>query len=100
MNFAISELSDGQRYLIALYMVLHFLIARGSTVFIDEPDNFVALREIQPWLLAAEEAVEENRGQPILVSHHPRNFEPMGFTGRDCCFSGRSRASSEAGRSS
>lgn len=70
MDFAISELSDGQRYLVALYMVLHFVIARGSTVFIDEPDNFVALREIQPWLLAAE-AVEENSGQLILVSHHP-----------------------------
>ena len=71
MNFAISELSDGQRYLVALYMVLRFLIARGSTVFIDEPDNFVALREIQPWLLAAEEAVEDHNGQLILVSHHP-----------------------------
>ena len=71
LNFAISELSDGQRYLLALYMVLHFLIARGSTVFIDEPDNFVALREIQPWLLTAEEAAEEYGGQLILISHHP-----------------------------
>ena len=71
MNFAISELSEGQRYLLALYMILHFLIARGNTVFIDEPDNFVALREIQPWLLAAEEAVEDHNGQLILISHHP-----------------------------
>jgi len=71
MNFAISELSDGQRCLLPLYMFLHFLIARGNTVFIDEPDNYVALREIQPWLLAAEEAVEDNEGQLILISHHP-----------------------------
>ena len=69
--FGISELSEGQRCLIALYMVLHFLIARGHTVFIDEPDNFVSLREIQPWLLAAEEALEDHNGQLILISHHP-----------------------------
>jgi predicted ATPase len=71
MNYAISELSEGQRCLLALYMILHFLIAQGHTVFIDEPDNFIALREIQPWLLAAEEAVEDHHGQLILISHHP-----------------------------
>jgi len=71
VNYSLSELSDGQRCLLSLYMVLHFLIARGHTVFIDEPDNFISLREIQPWLLAAEEAVEDHHGQLILISHHP-----------------------------
>jgi predicted ATPase len=71
VSYAISELSDGQRCLLVLYMVLHFEIVKGHTVFIDEPDNFVALREIQPWLLAAEEAVEDHDGQLILISHHP-----------------------------
>jgi predicted ATPase len=70
--YPLSDLSDGQRCLIALYMVLHFLIAKqDNTVFIDEPDNFVSMREIQPWLLAAEDAVQENKGQLILISHHP-----------------------------
>jgi len=71
VKYAISELSDGQRCLLVLYMILHFLIARGHTVLIDEPDNFIALREIQPWLLEAEEAVEDHNGQLILISHHP-----------------------------
>jgi len=71
MSFAISELSEGQRCLLVLYMILSFVIARGDTVFIDEPDNFIALREIQPWLLAAEEAVEDHDAQLILISHHP-----------------------------
>ncbi len=71
VNYSLAELSEGQRCLIALYMVLHFLIAKGHTVFIDEPDNFIALREIQPWLLAAEAAVEDHDGQLILISHHP-----------------------------
>src|SRR5260370_9884864 len=71
VNYSLSELSEGQRCLIALYMILHFLIARGHTVFVDEPDNFIAFREIQPWLLAAEEAVQDHDGQLILISHHP-----------------------------
>jgi predicted ATPase len=70
-TFSIRELSDGQRMLLGLYMILHFLVAKGHTVFIDEPDNFVSLREIQPWLLAAEQAVEDHGGQLILISHHP-----------------------------
>ena len=71
VNYSLSELSDGQRKLIGLYMILHFEMARGHTVFIDEPDNFIALREIQPWLLAAEEAVEDHNAQLVVVSHHP-----------------------------
>jgi predicted ATPase len=74
ISYSLAELSVGQRYLIALYMILHFCISRGDTVFIDEPDNFIALREIQPWLLAAEEAAEESHGQLILISHHPESL--------------------------
>jgi predicted ATPase len=69
--YSLSELSDGQRQLVALYMILHSLIAKGDTVFLDEPDNYVSLREIQPWLLAAEQAVDDHKGQLILISHHP-----------------------------
>jgi len=71
VNYSLSELSDGQRCLIGLYAILHFLIMKGRTIFIDEPDNFISLREIQPWLQAAEEAVEDHQGQLILISHHP-----------------------------
>lgn len=71
VSYSASELSEGQRYLLALYTILHFLIAKGHTIFIDEPDNFIALREIQPWLLQAETALEDHDGQLILISHHP-----------------------------
>lgn len=74
VSYSISELSEGQRYLIALYMILHFLINRGDTVFVDEPDNFISLREVQPWLLAAEESIDEHKGQLILISHHPETL--------------------------
>jgi len=71
VSYSLSELSDGQRQLIALYMILHFSISKGHTVFIDEPDNYVALREIQPWLQAAAQEVEDHNGQLILISHNP-----------------------------
>lgn len=71
VSYALSELSEGQRSLLGLYMILYFVIAKGRTVFIDEPDNFISLREIQPWLKAAEEAVEDHDGQLVLISHHP-----------------------------
>lgn len=66
-----SELSDGQRCLICLYAIAHFVAARGGTVIIDEPDNFISLTEIQPWLNRIEEMADDHDGQVILISHHP-----------------------------
>lgn len=74
VTYSVAELSPGQRYLLGLYMILHFVISKGHTVFIDEPDNFISIREIQPWLLAAETAVEDGGGQLILISHHPETL--------------------------
>ncbi len=71
VRFGFGQLSDGQRCLMCLYAILHFLVARGATVFIDEPDNFISLREIQPWLTALTDMVDSGRGQAILISHHP-----------------------------
>ncbi len=65
------ELSDGQRCLICLYAIIHFVVAKGGTVIIDEPDNFISLREIQPWLMAVEDMADDHKGQVILISHHP-----------------------------
>lgn len=70
-KFAFNELSEGQRCLIALYAILHFCITREGTVIIDEPDNFIALHEIQPWLMAVTDAVDDGKGQAFLISHHP-----------------------------
>ena len=71
IKFYFGELSDGQRCLISLYAILHFVLAKGGSVLFDEPDNFLSLREIQPWLMAVDDAIEENRGQVLVISHHP-----------------------------
>ncbi len=78
IRYGFNELSEGQRCLICLYAILHFLIAKGHTVIIDEPDNFIALREIQPWLAAVVDAAEEGSGQILLISHHPEIINQRG----------------------
>jgi hypothetical protein len=65
IKFGFGELSEGQRCLICLYTILHFVLAKGSTVFLDEPENFVSLREIQPWLMAVADAVEQGKGRGV-----------------------------------
>lgn len=71
VGFSLTELSEGQRCLVGLYAILHFFTGHGETLIIDEPDNFISLREIQPWLNALSDAVDDGKGQAILISHHP-----------------------------
>lgn len=71
LKLPFDRLSDGQRCLISLYTILHFVIAKGYTVILDEPENFIALREIQPWLNEASASLDEGRGQVLIISHHP-----------------------------
>lgn len=67
----LDELSDGQRMLLANYGRLRFAVRPDATVCLDEPDNYLALAEIQPWLVEMENAVETASSQLFLVSHHP-----------------------------
>jgi predicted ATPase len=75
------ELSEGQRSLCGLYAILHFLADENTTVCIDEPDNFVALPEIQPWLFGLQDRVDSHGAQVLLSSHHP---ELLGLLAKDC----------------
>jgi predicted ATPase len=74
------ELSDGQRVLVALYALLLGLKDEGLSLFIDEPDNFVALREIQPWLSALTDYCGEGVEQAVLVSHHPEIIDHLALS--------------------
>jgi len=76
------ELSDGQRVLIGLYTVLHFAFRSGATLFLDEPDNFIALSEIQPWLDDVLDKLEDETDlQVFLVSHHPELLNRLAVEG-------------------
>jgi predicted ATPase len=74
------ELSDGQRVLIALYALLYLLKDEGVSLFIDEPDNFVALREIQPWLTALTDSCSDGVQQAVLISHHPEIIDSLALS--------------------
>lgn len=72
------QLSDGEKALIGLYMVRAALATGAAqTVLLDEPDNFVGLPELQPWVLALRELLDENH-QAILISHHPEILNNAG----------------------
>ena len=71
-ELSLDEVSDGQRSLIVLYTLLHYVKRSTSPLIaIDEPDNFVALEEIQPWIVSLSQAVEDHGSQALIISHHP-----------------------------
>lgn len=74
----LSELSDGQRALIALYASIHLAEGQNYSVFLDEPDNYVALPEIQPWLMSLADACGTSVSQAVVCSHHPELIDYLG----------------------
>ncbi len=78
-----AALSDGQKMLVALYALLWFstLQEQGYSLFIDEPDNFLALREIQPWLSTLVDECGDTIEQAVLISHHPGMIDYLGGDG-------------------
>lgn len=74
----LDELSDGERALVALYALVHVTAGQGYTLFLDEPDNYVALAELQPWLRALDDACGEALPQTVIASHHPELIDYLG----------------------
>ncbi len=70
-DYRFTELSDGQRILIALYALLYAARSEEYTLCIDEPENYLALPEIQPWLTTLYDFCSEGETQALLISHHP-----------------------------
>jgi energy-coupling factor transporter ATP-binding protein EcfA2 len=73
-----SQLSDGEKALLGLYMVRAALATgAANTVLIDEPDNYVGLPELQPWVLSMRELLDQEH-QAIIISHHPEILSNAG----------------------
>ncbi len=70
--FPLHELSEGQRALIALHTLLFCIPESECSLCVDEPENFLALPEIQPWLDALDDRIRSGHMQALLISHHPR----------------------------
>ncbi|MCK5687778.1 AAA family ATPase [Myxococcota bacterium] len=74
----LDELSDGERALIALYALVFVTANQGYTLFLDEPDNYLALPEIQPWLIELSDACGEKLPQAVISSHHSELIDYLG----------------------
>lgn len=68
----------GGRLWIVLYAITLLTADQGTVLFIDEPVNYVALREIQPWLIALADACGGAVPQAVLCSHHPEVIDYPG----------------------
>ena len=84
-SYSFDQLSDGQRALIVLYSLVFAIVPdSGSpdassnaprTLFFDEPDNYVTLPELQPWLAELEDGAGDELPQIVLISHHPEAID-------------------------
>ena len=84
-SYSFDQLSDGQRALIILYSLVFATVPdsgspddSGSvprTLFLDEPDNYVTLPELQPWLAELKDGAGDTLPQLVLISHHPEAID-------------------------
>ena len=66
-----SQLSDGQKSIIALQTLLYCLPEENVVLCVDEPENYLALPEIQPWFNGLFWKIYDGSLQALLISHHP-----------------------------
>ncbi|MBD2579986.1 ATP-binding protein [Oscillatoria sp. FACHB-1406] len=72
VSYKLNELSEGQKVTIVLYTLLYCISEDlDCTLCIDEPESFLALPEIQPWLNELMERSQEQKLQFFSISHHP-----------------------------
>lgn len=73
IDIPFGQISEGQKALIGLYAALYGLFSdNDATLCVDEPENFLALPEVQPWLDRLYEMCQEETRQGLIISHHPR----------------------------
>ena len=77
-ELSLGEVSDGQRALIALYALIELSAGMSYSLFLDEPENYVALAEIQPWLIELADRCGDSIPQAIVCSHHPELIDYLG----------------------
>ena len=78
-TYRFSELSDGEKMIFALQILLYGFINRGYTILLDEPDNYVSLKEIQPWCAELEDLIDD-KGQCLIISHNPEVIDYLAET--------------------
>jgi len=71
LRFRLDELSSGQIATIILLTVAIFAEKHEGALILDEPGNFLAVSEMQPFLSQLESLALEHDRQVIISTHHP-----------------------------
>ncbi|MEQ1565842.1 MAG: AAA family ATPase [Myxococcota bacterium] len=71
-------LSDGQKVLVLLYVLLGAMPGSAKLLALDEPDNWLSLREIQPFLVELGSAAADAGVQTVIASHNPEVIDFLG----------------------
>ena len=79
-ELGLDEILDGQRALVALHSLIHLSAGLGYTLFLDEPENYVALSEIEPWLAELADRCGDAIPQAVICSHHPELIDYLGLS--------------------
>jgi len=77
-ELSLNEISDGQRALLSLYALTELSSGMKNLLYLDEPENYVALAEIQPWLIELADRCGESIPQAVICSHHPELIDYLG----------------------
>lgn len=79
-EYGLGELSSGQQLLLAYSAIFQFGARGTSLICLDEPDNYLSLREISPLLETICDAAESPGRQIFVASHHPEFYKRMAAT--------------------
>jgi len=76
-EYSFAELSDGQKMLIAIFSLVIGHKGQRACLFIDEPDNYISIAEIQPWLrlIVDDCGPGESLEQVVMISQHPETID-------------------------
>ena len=71
VRFRLDELSSGQIATVILQTLATFVEKHAGALILDEPGNFLAVSEMQPFLSQLESLALEQDRQVVISTHHP-----------------------------
>ena len=80
LEMRFSELSDGEKiFVIGAALMTYNAVCGGTFCFWDEPDNFLAVSEVQDFVTRLRKAFGHGRGQLMITSHNIETIRTVGM---------------------
>ena len=75
-----TEMSDGEKvFVIGAALMTYNAIRGGTFCFWDEPDNFLAISEVQGFVTRLRKSFGHDRGQLVITSHNIETIRTIGM---------------------